>query len=88
MIYMKMSDEKIKRIFDENYRGDEGSLQATIKLLKEAGYSQMDSLKALMHELNLSMREADLIILNAKAWLSERDGNLKLRDELGDSLEG
>jgi len=85
---MKMSDEKIKRIFDENYRGDEGSLQATIKLLKEAGYSQMDSLKALMHELNLSMREADLIILNAKAWLSERDGNLKLRDELGDSLEG
>lgn len=84
---MKMIDEKMKKIFDENYRGDDESLQNTIKLLKESGYSQMDSLKCLMHELNLSIREADSIMLNAKAWSSEKEGNLNVRDELGKSLE-
>ncbi len=84
---MKMTDEKMQKIFAENYSRNEESLQNTIRLLKEAGYSQMESLKCLMHELNLSIKEADLIILNAKAWSSEREDNLKLRGELGKQLE-
>ena len=84
---MKMIDEKMKKIFEESYHGDEESLQETIRLLKEAGYSQMDSLKCLMNELNLSLKEADQIILNAKAWSLEKENNLKMRDELGKFLE-
>lgn len=85
---MEMMDEEIKKIFAENYLGDDDSLQITLKLLKEAGYSQMDSLRILVHELNLSIRDADLIMLNAKAWESEKESNLKLRDELEDYLDG
>lgn len=85
---MKKTDEETKKIFDENYRGDEESLQTTIRLLKESGCSQMESLKMLVQELNLSIIEADRIILNAKAWSSEKEGNLRLRDELDDYLGG
>lgn len=84
---MKMTDSKMKKIFSDNYHGNEESLQETIRLLKQAGYSQMESLKFLMHELNLTIKEADLIMINARAWSSEKENNLKARDELGMQLD-
>ncbi len=84
---MKMTDEETKKIFNENYRGDEESLQAAVRLLRESGYSQMESLKVLVEGLNLSITEADKIILNAKAWSSEKESNLRLRDELDNYLD-
>ncbi len=85
---MQMTNENIEKIFSENYQGDENSLQNTIRLIKEAGYSQMDTVKALMYELDLSIGEADSIILNSNAWAEEKDDNLRFRKELGDHLEG
>ena len=82
-----MTDPKMKKIFSENYHGNEESLQETIRLLKEAGYSQMQSLKFLMHELNLTIIKADSIIVNARAWSSEKEDNLKVRDDFGMHLE-
>jgi hypothetical protein len=82
-----MINEAIKKIVVENYHGDEDSLQNTISLIKIAGYSQMDTLKALICELDLPIGEADSIILNSKAWAEEKDDNLRFRHELGENLE-
>jgi hypothetical protein len=82
-----MIDKKIKEIFAENYRGSEESLQKTIKVLREAGYTQMDSLKCLVHELGLTLKEADAIILNSAAWSDMKENNLRMRDDLDDYLE-
>ena len=65
-----LSDEIVK-IFRENYiPNDNESLQIVLKLLKNKGYSQMQSLFLLVQEMEMSFLEANQCILNSSAWNS------------------
>jgi len=70
-----------KKIFKETYHnGDIDSLENAISLMKENGASQIDCVKVLKNELNLTLSEADGIVLNAKAWSQEKESVEKFRD--------
>lgn len=78
--------ESIDKIFKNIYKGDEDSLQKSLLILKKEGFTQVDVVKLLIHELNLSLKEADTIVFNSKAWEEERDETLKIRNDFGDEL--
>ena len=80
---MKLEDLVNK--FRENYSGN--NLEYTLEVLKNNGASQMESLKIIKNELDISMKEADLIILNSIAWTNEKEVTLQLRDNLFETLE-
>jgi len=59
--------ENIEQIFLDKYRGNEESLQEVLLLLKGTGCTQLETVRLLIHELDLSLKEADNIVLNSKA---------------------
>ena len=63
-------------------------MQNCLIVLKEQGYPQMDAVKLLIGQLKLTLREADVIVLNAKAWEKEKDANLRFREGFEKALLG
>ena len=72
--------------FNINYRRNESNLQETLLLLKTKGCTQIETVRILIKELNLSLREADNIVLKSKAWENEKKGTAELRDRFGEAL--
>ena len=65
----KILNEEMKEIFKETYINDKPeSLEVALQILKNKGYSQMQSIFLLIEILNLSFIEANRTILNSKAW--------------------
>jgi len=75
-------------IFNKYYVGTDESLQHCLIALKEQGHSQMDAAKLLISQLKLTLREADVIVLNAKAWEKEKDANVRFREGFEKALLG
>jgi len=73
--------------FKEIYNSQNKNIQETILELKNIGATQMDCLKIIKKELKLSIKEADNIILNSKAWSNHLESNLNLRDSITNYLE-
>lgn len=69
---------KYNKIFQDFYYS--GNIEETIEILKKNGASQMDTLKTLMDELNLSIRDADTLVMNSIAWKDNKSGNQTFRD--------
>ena len=85
---MLFVDDNMKSIFRSKYRPDiENSLTEAILLLKNSGYSQMQCLRVLMEELNLTIADADQIILNSEIWTKEKEKNLKFRKDFEKGLD-
>ena len=78
--------ENIEQLFRDKYRGNEESLQEVLLLLKGIGCTQLETVRLLINELNLSLKEADSIVLNSKAWEIEKSKTLKLRDDFDKSF--
>lgn len=67
-------------LFQQYYKDNEdASLQTAISALKEAGASMIICVRVLMAELQLSISEADQIVLNSTAWQAERQQTEALR---------
>ncbi len=58
------------------------SIEAAIKLIKDAGALQIDSIKVLIAELKISLKEADALILNSVAWIQEWEKTERLREDI------
>jgi hypothetical protein len=78
--------EDTEKVFRSIYKENEESLQAVLLALKNMGCTQVETVKLLMSELGISLREADTIILNSTAWQAERENTLKFRDSFGQAL--
>lgn len=78
--------EEMKEIFRTKYRNDPESLQDVLLILKSKGISQMQSVKLLIEEMNLSLSDADNIVLNSRAWINERSENISFRDSFFNTL--
>jgi hypothetical protein len=72
--------DEMKTIFRNLYDGSSESLENVINKLKEKGFSQMQSLRLIMQEMNFSISDADKIIMNSKAWGDEKEGNKIFRE--------
>lgn len=66
--------------FQEIYKNNNENLELALSKLKEQGCSQIDTVKILMKMTNLSLSDADTIVLNSTAWKEEKDYTQKLRD--------
>ena len=85
---MLFVDDNMKSIYRSKYRPEiENSITEAILLLKNSGYSQMQCLRVLMEELNLTIADADQIILNSEIWTKEKEKNLKFRKDFEKGLD-
>lgn len=66
--------------FQEIYQNNNENLELALIKLKEQGSDQIDTVKILMKMINLSLSDADTIVLNSTAWKEEKDYTEKLRD--------
>jgi hypothetical protein len=78
-------EKKYNEIFRDTYNGE--NIEETIQILKDAGISQMDTLKLLRDELNLSIHDADNLVLNATAWKENKQVNEYLRNSFADIIK-
>jgi hypothetical protein len=78
--------KNLGKIFKENYTGEKDSLQKCLFELKKIGCTQIEAVKVLMDELQISLREADKIVLTSNAWEQEKDSTLNLRDNFEKGL--
>jgi hypothetical protein len=72
--------ENYTEIFMQIYNGN--NIEEAIEGLKKAGASQMDTFKVLKHDLHLSFKDADHLVLNAKYWEQNKEFTEKIRDAL------
>jgi hypothetical protein len=79
--------EHYLEVFRRYYTGSNRSTDEAITQLKLAGATQMDCLKVIKNELHLSLPEADNIVLNSTAWLSNKEATVKFRNDFGNLLE-
>lgn len=77
-------EKKYNEIFKQTYKSD--NIEETIETLKKSGATQIDTLKVLMDELNLSLRDADNLVLNANSWEENKEDNQRFRNSAGDAL--
>ena len=76
--------KKYNEIFRQVHNSD--NIEETMEILKNSGASQMDTLKVLMDELHLSIRDADNLVMNAKIWRDNKEINQGFRDSATDAL--
>ena len=76
--------EKYREIFRGTYNGD--NIEETIAILKNAGITQIDTVKVLMDELSISIRDADDLVLNAIAWKENKATTEGFRNTFADML--
>lgn len=70
-------------IFRSAYKeGDEDSLQRALEQMKILGASQIASVKVLKQELQLTLTEADRLVLHSRAWGKERKDTEVFRGHL------
>lgn len=80
-----MKIEDLRNKFREFYSGN--NLEESLQLLKDYGASQMESVRVIKNELDISIKEADEMILNSTTWINEKEITIHLRNKLFEALE-
>ncbi|MGF6848144.1 hypothetical protein QFZ51_003379 [Chitinophaga sp. W3I9] len=65
--------EEIRKVFKEHYINTPESLEEVLIALRKMGISQIESIKIIMHELDLKLQEANELVSGSKAWNSKLD---------------
>lgn len=76
----------IEEIFEKYYSSID-EIEIVIFNLKEIGLSQMQSTKALMEKLNISLKKADELVVNSKTWAENRNAIMDFRNDFFDFLD-
>jgi hypothetical protein len=79
--------DNYKILFGSIYSQKDVNIEKALQALKENGASQVDSIMILMSELNLSLKEANQIVLNSNAWKFYKSYTEKIREEFGNFLD-
>jgi hypothetical protein len=81
-----MNEGNTNEIFDNHYTSMD-DIEIVILKLKEIGLSQMETTKALIDKLKISLKEADGFVVNSKAWRDNYDSLVEFRNRLFDSAD-
>ena len=60
--------------------------ETIIQKLKNAGASQITTIKLLIDLFGLSIRQADELVLNSQAWADSYEATVSFREELWDAM--
>jgi len=80
---MSSESKQINEIFSDYSLDD---VEIVIQKLKEAGFSQIETVKIIRKEFEIGLSEADHCVLHSVAWKDDLQKNVKLRDDLFDHL--
>lgn len=72
--------DKYLESFKLAYNDTPENMEKALLEIRQLGASPMESLRVLMVALNLSIPEADNIILNSETWSDEKDNTISLRE--------
>ncbi len=62
-------------------------IELIIHDLKEKGLSQFECFKYLTQELNFSMSEADIIVINSRAWIENKENIENFRNSFFELID-
>lgn len=65
--------KEIIQVFKEHYVNAPESLQDVLILLRKMGVSQIESIRIIIQELDLNLKDANEIVSSSKAWNSRLD---------------
>jgi ribosomal protein L7/L12 len=65
----------------------ENEYEDIIIKLKESGKSQIETIKVLVKEYKLGLKEADKLVINSKIWKDKLEQNIKMRNDFFDEME-
>ena len=82
-----MYNKKLSLIFREIYNPQIENWEEGILILKNNGASQMECVKIIKKELNVSLEKADEIVLHSKAWTEDKSFITEFRNNIADVLE-
>jgi hypothetical protein len=85
--YHKEIDKEWATIFETAFAGSPHDLEAVLLKIKEAGLTQMQSALLLTRKFNISIKEADEIVVKAKAWRDVMEDVTNVREQFGDMLD-
>ena len=67
-------------------KDQQASFETIIQKLREAGASQITSIKVLKTCFDLTLSQADQLVLNSKAWADHYETTVKIRDQFWEVL--
>ena len=76
---------KYRKLFRIIYSG-KNSLNNGLLYIRDNGANQMESVRVLMLELEISLSEADEIVTESDVWADNKESVLKLRKSLEETL--
>ncbi len=79
-------ENEFEKIWDRNYQKSDDSIQKTLIELKKNGCTQISAIKIIVEKLNISLAEADKIVLDSIAWMKEKDDTLKIRKDFEEMI--
>lgn len=62
------------------------NIEEVLNILKQNGFSQMESVRLLVINLRLSITEADRIVINSKTWNSEKNTMDSFRNKIEETM--
>jgi hypothetical protein len=83
----RLITKEMEAVFEAARMGAPFDIDIVLLKIREAGFSQLESTALLMRKLNLSIPEADRLVVNSKTWADVRENVMQLRDEIGNMLE-
>ena len=81
-----MDNNNINIIINK-YLTEKVEIELVIQSLKEFGLSQFQTTKVLVFHLKFSLKDADYLVINSKAWSKEYKEIIEFRKSLFDSIE-
>ncbi len=72
---------KYRKLFRIIYT-DKTNLNSALLYIRDNGANQMESVRVVMLELEVSLKEADGIVIRSSVWSDRKDDILDLRDKL------
>jgi hypothetical protein len=82
-----MTTIDFESLVKEHDNQDKHNIEEVISDLKNAGATQIQSVKALMTALGIPLKEADHLVLNSIAWKETKGDVEKFRNDFGEFLE-
>lgn len=76
-----MGLERYESIFDLHY-SDFENIDFVLQKMREAGASQLNSVVVIRGKLDLSLKEADPLVLHSIVWEDHLDENLSYRKQM------
>ena len=63
------------------------NIEEVLLRMKQDGCSMLSSVKAVRHDLQISLKEADGLVLDSLAWENEKESIQKFRESFFESVE-